>query len=172
MKTRRIITSVLILSLAIQGQIYGQSTQIKTAEITFEFPSKNVSGTIEGFESSSTIDFNNLEGSKMKGAVDSKTLDTNNFLRNISLRSGRYFDVKNYPKIYFESSSIRKQTNGFKVIGTLTMKGTSKPLEINFKEVRNKLLGNTSLYSSDYGITIKKERTDNLVKVNFSFELQ
>ena len=50
-----------------------------------------------------------LENSIFKGSVDSKTLDTNNGLRNWSLRSGKYFDVDDHPKITFESKEISKK---------------------------------------------------------------
>lgn len=150
----------------------GQIQKISNAEISFEFPSKKVKGTIEGFESTSKIDFDDITKSSFKGSVEAKTLDTNNFLRNLSLRSGKYFDVNDYPKITFESTSIVEDANEYVVSGMLTLKGQAKLTVIRFKKDGNQLIGSTQIYSSDFGIKIKKEREDNLVKVNFIFEVE
>lgn len=158
--------------LIVQSSAHAQYSKLIDAKISFEFPSKNVKGSIEGFESNSVIDLKNIENSSLEGSVDAKTLDTNNFLRNLSLRSGRYFDVKTHPRIYFESSQTTKLSDGFKVTGDLTLKGTKKSIEIKFRKEGNRILGSTSIYASDFGIKIKKEREDNLVKVNFTFGLQ
>ncbi|MEM9000805.1 MAG: YceI family protein [Bacteroidota bacterium] len=145
--------------------------QIIGADISFEFPSKNVTGTISGFESTSIIDIDSIENSKFIGSVTAKTLDTNNGLRNWSLRGGKYFDVDDYPKIKFESAKVIQTDSGLEVTGDLTLKGTSKPITIVFVRKGNQLMGSTSLYCIDYGIKIKKKREDNLVKVNFLFDL-
>ena len=145
---------------------------IKSAEITFEFVSKKVDGTVEGFESESTINWENLENSFFKGSVLSKTLDTNNGLRNWSLRSGKYFDVDDYPRITFESTSVKKENDVLLVTGTLNIKGTEKAITITFKKKGQQLVGTTSLYSIDYGIKIKKKREDNLVNVKMVFDIE
>ena len=77
---------------------YAQQGGIASAKITFEFLSKKVNGSIEGFESESQIDWDVPSNSKFKGSVKVATLDTNNGLRNWSLRSSRYFNAKTYPK--------------------------------------------------------------------------
>ena len=151
--------------------INAQKTSIAAARITFEFPSKNVKGSIEGFESKSQIDWDVPSNSIFKGSVKVATLDTNNGLRNWSLRGSRYFNAKTYSKIHFVSREIRKKGNVWSVVGDLTLKGTTKTLAIDFKEVDNKFVGDASLYSSDFGINIKKKREDNLVNVKFEFEL-
>lgn len=151
--------------------VNAQQSGIAKAKITFEFPSKDVNGNIEGFESESQIDWDNPTNSIFKGSVSVGTLDTNNGLRNWSLRGSRYFNAKTYPKIHFVSREIRKTENVWSVVGDLTLKGTTKAFTIEFKEDGNKLIGNAQLYSSDFGINIKKKREDNLVKVLFEFEL-
>lgn len=151
--------------------VYAQQSSIATASITFEFPSKNVKGSIEGFESESQIDWDVPSNSIFKGSVQVATLDTNNGLRNWSLRGSRYFNAKTYPKIHFVSRKIRKTGNVWSVVGDLTLKGTTKTFTIDFEEDNGKLIGNARLYSSDFGINIKKNREDNLVKVKFEFEL-
>ncbi|WP_422859964.1 YceI family protein [Flagellimonas sp. S174] len=168
----KMLTSLVLIALVFfKTNLHGQSTgKITSAKITFEFVSKEVKGTIEGFESQSKIDWQNLENSYFKGAVQSKTLDTNNGLRNWSLRSGKYFNVDDYPKITFESKRIRNENTKLLVTGNLNIKGVEKEITITFTKNGQQLVGTTSLYSIDYGIKIKKRREDNLVKVKMVFE--
>lgn len=170
MKNTIIIFFALFISIA--SCLQAQNLKVKSANISFEFPSKKVKGSIAGFQSTSEIDFNTLETSRFEGSVAAKTLDTNNFLRNLSLRSGRYFNVSDFPRIKFVSNSIQNIDEALLVKGSLTLKGTTKPFEITFERVGYQLIGTASLYSSDYGITIKKERKDNLVKITFDFLLE
>ncbi|WP_420399745.1 YceI family protein [Flagellimonas sp.] len=168
----RLIPFLFVLTFGIQGMFLNpQSTQIQNAEIRFEFVSKGVKGTIAGFESESSIDREHPENSVFKGRVQSKTLDTNNGLRNWSLRSGKYFDAKDHPYITFKSTKVTQDGNQWVVMGNLSIKSTTKSVSIIFKEEGKKLVGTFSMYSIDYGIKIKKQREDNLVKVRMEFDL-
>lgn len=164
---------LVLFMLCFQHFVTAQNTTIKSSKISFTFASKNVKGTLIGFESTSNIDLNAIENSKFKGTVDAATIDTGNSVRNWSLRRGKYFDVDKYPKITFESSSIVASANGFTVKGQLTIKATTKPITIDFIRTDTSFTGTTTLFSSDYGITIiKKEKEKNKVDVKFVFELQ
>lgn len=148
-----------------------QGTTIKSGEITFNFVSKDVDGHISGFESSSTLDLEKPENSKFKGSVAVKTIRTGIFLRDWSLKGGKYFDEDEHPKIYFVSSAITSTSDGFTVRGMLTIKDNDKLVTIDFKKNGNQLIGTTTLYSSDFGINIKKKRDDNKVIVQMVFDL-
>nr|WP_299382343.1 YceI family protein [Allomuricauda sp.] len=149
----------------------GQDSSISSAKISFEFVSKGVKGSISGFKSESNINLSDLRKSVFKGSVSSKTLDTNNGLRNWSLRSGKYFDVDDYPRISFEGTEVSQNGNEWIVKGKLTIKSTTKSVSMIFVKKGERLVGTFSLYSIDYGIKIKKKREDNLVKVLLEFEL-
>lgn len=152
--------------------LLSQGNSIKSAEITFNFVNKDVDGHISGFESSSTIDFENPENSIFKGSVAVKTIKTGIFLRDWSLKGGKYFDEDDYPKIYFESTDVSTTRDGFSVKGLLTIKKTDKLITIDFKKTGNQLIGTTTLFSSDFGINIKDEREDNKVIVKMIFDLK
>ncbi|MGX1930093.1 YceI family protein [Flagellimonas sp. 2504JD4-2] len=171
MKLPTTFFAVFVLLLTSTG-IQSQKVEITNAEISFVFVSKEVKGTFSGFESTSRIDLDNLENSVFQGSVVSKTLDTNNGLRNWSLRGGKYFDVNDFPKIHFRSTKTLLEGDKLIVTGDLTIKETSKPITITFTRNQNQLIGNTSLYAIDYGIKIKKKREDNLVKVKMIFDLK
>ena len=164
---------ILVLFLTTASLLYSQNQETLTdPQISFTFVSKKVDGTISGFTSSSNIDRTNISKSKFKGSVETESLDTGNFLRNWHLRGGKYFDVDTYPTISFESESITENKTGFTVDGQLTMKDTSKPITIIFKEENGRLIGTTTIYSSDFGVeVIKKGRDANKVMVQLSFKV-
>ncbi|MFK5974593.1 MAG: YceI family protein [Flavobacteriaceae bacterium] len=164
---------LLLLFIILCDGIYAQhKLDIVSAEISFTFVSNGVVGTLTGFSSSSTLDLANLETSELMGSVVVKTIKTGNFLRDWSLKGGKYFNADTYPKITFESSSIEKTNNGIRLIGQLTIKDTSKQIDITFIKMKNKLIGTLSLFSSDYGIHIKKKRADNKVNVHMVLALE
>jgi len=149
-----------------------QKYTLKDPKVSFEFVAKNTKGTIAGFESSSILDFEHPENATLKGSVSVATLDTNNGLRNWSLKSRKYFNAKAYPKITFESTSIQSNTdNAWVVNGLLTLKGIQKPVTITFSRKDNRLEGNFSLNTTDYDIGILRKVEDNLVKVTMAFVL-
>lgn len=160
---------ILILLLSFQA-LYAQKT-ISTATIEFEFVSKGVDGHIGGFKSSSSIDLEQVENSKFKGAVAVKTIKTGMFLRDWHLKGRKYFDEDNYPRIEFESNSISKENNKIIVKGNLTIKGITKSVAINFMHSGNTLTGTTTIFSSDFGINIKKKKEDNKVNVILKLRL-
>lgn len=166
---KRLFLILLIAHTIIHTGIAQKS--ITAAEISFEFVSKDVKGTIEGFTSESIIDFDHPEKSTFEGSVAVKTLDTNNSLRNWHLKGRKYFNEDKYPRISFKSESVKVIDNDYLVKGTLRLKGISKPIEIRFTKNANVLEGRTAIYTSDFDITIKKKREDNLVKVIFRFQM-
>lgn len=168
---QKLLFFFIFLSCAI-GLIAQGTATISSAEISFTFISKNVKGTISGFESSSAIHLDAMADSKFKGSVAVETIKTGNFLRDWSLKSGKYFDAETHPQVTFESSEITETNDGYSVKGQLTMKGTSKAITIDFKRKGNQLIGTTTLFSSDFGIEIKNDREDNEVNVKLVFSLK
>lgn len=169
MKPKGILFLVLML---FQTTLVLAQKGISNGEITFTFVSKDVDGSISGFSSSSSIDPENLSASKFQGSVSVETLKTGNFLRDWSLKGKKYFNADAYPEIRFESTSTEPTVTGFRVKGLLTLKGNRKPLILEFTQRGNRLMGTTTLFSSDFGINIKKERQDNEVVVNFLLTLE
>jgi len=145
--------------------------EIKSAEITFTFVNNDVDGSISGFKSSSNIDLEDLSNSTFEGSAAVETLKTGNFLRDWSLKGGKYFDADTYPQITFTSSEVVPDEKGFTVKGTLTIKDTSKPITIDFIKNGKQLTGTITLNSYDYDIKIKKNRDQNKVVVQMIFDL-
>ncbi|MCW5515309.1 YceI family protein [Muriicola sp. Z0-33] len=162
----------VLLLLLFFFQLTRSQKNIASGTIEFEFVSKKVDGSIGGLASSSSINFDDLNASLFEGSVAVDAIKTGNFLRDWALKGGKYFDEDSYPLITFKSKTITADTEGIKVEGDLTIKDITKPIIINFILVENELKGNTTLYSSDFGIQIKKKREDNKVEVVFKFNLE
>lgn len=163
---------IFFLSLSLVSVFSQDKKSLSDAKISFVFVSKDVEGTLSGFSSSSSIDLNNISNSRFEGSVKAETIESGNFLRNWSLRGGKYFDVDQYPLLHFKSTAITENQSGFTVNGELTIKGTNKSISIDFKENGNRFDGTTTIYSSDFGIEIvKKSREANEVIVTISFKV-
>ncbi|WP_297692325.1 YceI family protein [uncultured Eudoraea sp.] len=160
-----------LLFFLVSIQLLNAQQNISSARIEFVFVSKDVDGTVEGFQSSSEIIPEDLTSSKFEGSVAVGTIKTGNFLRDWNLKSGRYFDEETYPVITFKSSEVSVIEDGLKVIGTITIKGISKKLTWFFERDGNTLRGAATLFSSDFNINIKKGREDNKVEINLILEL-
>jgi len=146
--------------------------QITDATITFNFIEKGVDGKVSGFTSTASVNWEHLDKFKLSGTVDVNTLKTGNFLRDWSLKGKSYFNVDEYPNMSFSSTKLTMQDSNLKVTGNLTIKGITKTIELTFIKDGNTLKGTTTLFSSDFDITIlKKGRESNKVLVNFEFIL-
>ncbi len=81
-----------------------------------------LSGTVQ-------LDENDITKSKVEATIDATSIDTRNEARDKHLKSSDFFDVANFPTIIFKSTSVEKGSDGrLKVLGTLTMRGNTKPV--------------------------------------------
>lgn len=63
--------------------------------------------------------------------IDAASIDTNEPARDKHLRSDTFFDVETHPAITFQSTRVGKTGDkGLRVEGTLTIRGTSKPVTL------------------------------------------
>lgn len=66
-------------------------------------------------------------------SVDANTINTDNSMRDGHLRKEDYFDVQNYPRIRFVSTSVTVDRNAhFTATGKLTIKNTTREISIPF----------------------------------------
>lgn len=92
----------------------------------------NVTGSFQQFDAtmeSSNDDFSDAT-IKFEAKVDS--ISTNNEQRDGHLKSDDFFSAEKFPTINFVSSSFTKKTgNEYSLKGDLTVKGITKPIELN-----------------------------------------
>lgn len=91
-----------------------------------------VTGSFKKFEGSAITEGDDFNNAKVNFTMDVKSIDTNQPQRDGHLQSGDFFAAETYPEIKFESTSFTKENgNDYKMIGNLTMKGVTKPVELN-----------------------------------------
>lgn len=90
-----------------------------------------VRGTFETFEGTlETAD--PITDSKVTVTVDLSSINTGTADRDQHLRSSDFFDVETHPKMTFATNGVvQKSDESFVVQGDLTIKGVTKPLELD-----------------------------------------
>lgn len=90
-----------------------------------------VTGTFRKFEGTIVQNGNDFTNAKVSFKIDVKSIDTNQTQRDGHLQSGDFFAAEVYPEITFESTAFAKSgESDYKVMGKLTMKGVTKPVEL------------------------------------------
>ncbi len=77
--------------------------------------------------------------------IEPASVSTGDANRDGHLRTGDFFDAENNPTWTFTSTGIRADGDDYKLAGELTMRGVTKPVELNvdFEGVSKDLYGNT-----------------------------
>ncbi|MCS7272519.1 MAG: YceI family protein [Fimbriimonadales bacterium] len=84
----------------------------------------NVSGKI-------VVDERNPSNSSVEIEVDANSIDTGNARRDEHLRSPDFFNARQFPKLTFKSTRVRKIDNTtVEVQGNLTIRGITRPLTV------------------------------------------
>lgn len=134
MKVLAFIISLFILNSSAIAQKYTPiDADSKVLFVIKNFGLK-VDGQLKGIKGSISFDPNALSNSAFNVSVNANTINTDNNARDKHLRKEDYFNVEKFPLISFVSTKITKSGNvgKYTVIGNLTMKGTTKPIEFDF----------------------------------------
>lgn len=92
-----------------------------------------VHGSLGGVEGTITLDLKNPEKSSVVATVNAANIDTNNNDRDAHLKSADFFDVAQYPKITFTSTSVSKTGEDWIAQGVLDMHGVKREVAFNFR---------------------------------------
>lgn len=124
-----------------------------------------VPGTFEKWGGTLLFDPSNLEGSKIDITLEVASVNTKNERRDGHLRTADFFDAENFPTMSFVSKEIRSTgENSFVAIGDLTIKETTKTVELPFTllgtmpDPRNEnttiagFRAETTIKRNDYGV--------------------
>jgi len=87
-----------------------------------------------------SLDATKPESGTLEFTIKTDSIDTHNDGREKHLKSGDFFNTKQFPESTFKSSSVTKTADGFEVKGDLTLCGTTKPVTVkvtNFKTAMN-----------------------------------
>ena len=107
-----------------------------------------VRGSFNEFEGSGYFDAENPTNSRLALSIQAASIDTRNADRDGHLKSNDFFDMEAYPQITFASTAV-EQTDAetYRVTGDLTIKGTTKPVTVDFEYLGTAVdpYGNTRL---------------------------
>lgn len=91
-----------------------------------------VRGTFETFEGTITIAEDPL-ASSVEASIDLASINTRDEQRDGHLRSPDFFETDTYPTMTFRSTSVTPDGGDFKVVGDLTLKGTTRSVELDLE---------------------------------------
>lgn len=122
-----------------------------------------VSGKFTSFEGNAQSEAADFSDAKISFSADIDSITTGNEQRDGHLKSPDFFDAAGHPKLTFVSSSFTpKSGNEYILKGDLTIRGTTKPVELSveFGGTQNDFYGNTvagfeingKINRQDYGL--------------------
>lgn len=92
----------------------------------------NVTGYFGEYDATLTSDKDDFTDAKISFEANVNSVSTKNTQRDEHLKSPDFFDAANHPKITFTSTEVKKKdAETFTLKGDLTIRGTSRPVELN-----------------------------------------
>ena len=141
MRSKLVITSVfvgLMLFALAPAAPAADKYKLDKSHSSIEFSVKhmvisNVKGSFDEFDAVINYDPNNIENSSVDVSIKVASINTKDEKRDEHLRSPDFFDAANNAEITFKSDKIMKKGDGYVALGTLTMRGVSKKIELPFE---------------------------------------
>jgi len=91
-----------------------------------------VTGSFRKFDGTVVTEAEDFTNAKVNFSIDVRSIDTNQPQRDAHLQNGDFFSADLYPEITFQSTSFLPSGEGaYKLNGLLTLKGVTKPVELN-----------------------------------------
>ncbi len=91
-----------------------------------------VEGKFTDFNILVNYDTTDVTKSSVVATIETKSINTGVEARDNDLRSPRFFDAAQFPQITFKSTKIERRGKQYVAVGSLTMHGIEKPLELPF----------------------------------------
>jgi polyisoprenoid-binding protein YceI len=94
----------------------------------------DISGLFKTFEITAKTNKADFSNAVFELSIDVASIDTEVEMRDNHLRSDEFFGVEQFPKMTFESTSIKKvgkQKGKYLLTGKLTLHGVTKPVTLN-----------------------------------------
>jgi polyisoprenoid-binding protein YceI len=86
----------------------------------------NVRGAFRKLTGAVTYDPPRPEAARIEATLDVASVDTREPQRDAHLRSADFFDAERHPTMTFVSKSVERTDDGLRVVGDLTIRGTTK----------------------------------------------
>jgi polyisoprenoid-binding protein YceI len=122
-----------------------------------------VHGRFSTFKGVLELDEEDLTRSRIDVEIDAASLDTREPKRDEHLRSADFLDVAKHPTITFRSTSIERDGGDYRVLGDLTIAGTTRPVTLEVEDAgrvkdpwggeRAGFSARTTIHRKDFGLT-------------------
>jgi polyisoprenoid-binding protein YceI len=158
MKYLKITAAFLLLANIVFAQSYTPTDAGSKVHFTIKNFGIKIGGDFTGLKGTIAFNPKALNTSTMNVSVDAKTVDTDNGSRDGHLRKDEYFGVDKFPLITFTSTKITESSiaGRFFVIGNLTIKGVTKPVQFGFTATSTtegyKFNGEFEINRRDFGV--------------------
>jgi polyisoprenoid-binding protein YceI len=156
----------LIAGLTVTAQTLKVDSE--KALVKFNFLSKKTIGSVTGLKAEIKFNVEDVSKSSISGTIDVTTLTTSNNKRDTHLQQEDMFNAAKFPTMDFKSTSITKTETGYLMKGEVTIKGTTKAVEIPFTFLENVFVAKLIIYSNDFEVFSQKKREDSKVLVNIT----
>ena len=126
--------TVLAVALLVSAASYAQSWKLDKAHAKMTFTvthllMSEVDGVFKSFDANITSSKEDFSDAVFELTADTKQVTTNNDMRDGHLQKDDMFDTAKFPTMSFKSTSITPAgVKKYKLAGTLTLKGVSKPV--------------------------------------------
>ena len=156
-KINAVLAVIAVFSASAFITIQSTNWKLKEDAYSVTFRGKKVDGIIKGLKTIINFDAAKPENSTIKATLDVESINTGNGLMNKHAKSESGLDVKNFPSITFESTSVKAKDGAYNANGKLTIKGVTKNINLPFKFVvkgtEAEFVGQLTISPKDYNIT-------------------
>lgn len=120
---------VLVLALFAFKAVY--DWQIRK-DFQVRFTHEDADGVFKKLEGKIVFDENQPENAAFDVAIEVKSVDTGNPMRNESIAGDNWLNAEKYPYVTFKSAGAVKKEEKWVTTGTLSLHGVEQPLELPF----------------------------------------
>jgi polyisoprenoid-binding protein YceI len=138
MRCTKLLVFILLVLILARAKSWADTYQIDSSNSTVSFTVRHmmiskVTGVFTDFSGTIQYDPQDMTKSSANGTIKTASVNTHNADRDEDLKSGEgFFEVAKFPDITFVSKRVIKKGSGFICLGTLTIHGVSRDVELPF----------------------------------------
>jgi polyisoprenoid-binding protein YceI len=178
------VGAAALLAAAMISTIASAATYSADATSRLEFTGVQAGAAFKGvfhqFTAAVDLDPAALATARLEVTIDMNSVDSGDKDRDGTMRGADIFDVAHFPTAHYVTRSVTRSATGFSAVGTLTLRGVTKDVPIEFKFVPGaggaSLSGTAELKRLDFGVGRgdwkNTEWVADVVKVAFTLNLK
>lgn len=152
-----LVVVVLMLNMPIALAQYKVSNKSASVGFSAEHAGMAFSGVFEKWQADISLPNQATDSGFIKAQFDVRTAKTGDIVYDETLPEGDWFDVKNHPSGFFESTSMRKTSQGYEVEGKLTLRGKTLATSFTLEKKGKRLVTKFDIDRLAYGIGVESD---------------